>query len=83
MNYEDLEMEPQWKTISMEEYKRLVQLIPDVEKYRNSAEQKEKIIKSKDSQLKELQRSLKRNWINVSHLSDVSISVCSLFYDMF
>lgn len=59
----------------MEEYNRLVQLIPDVEKYRNAAEQKEKIIKSKDSQLKELQRSLKRDWMNVSHLSNVSISV--------
>lgn len=57
----------------MQEYKRLVQLIPHVEKYRHSAEQKEKVIKSKDSQLKELQRNLKRNWINVSHLSDVSI----------
>lgn len=77
-NYEDRELESQWKTISMEEYKRLVQLIPEVAKYRNSSEQKEKIIKSKDSQLKVLQRSLERNWINISNLSDVSISALLL-----
>lgn len=74
-NREDDELESQWKTMSFEEYKKLIKLIPEVEKYRNSAEKKEKIIKSKDSQLKELQKHLKRNWINISHLSAVNISV--------
>lgn len=81
--YEEDQLESEWKTISLEEYKKLVDLIPKVEKYRNDAEKKEKIIKLKDSQLKELQRSLKQNWINVSHLSAVSVAVvfeCNIFF---
>lgn len=72
---EEEELRTQWKTISLEEYKKLVQLIPKMEKYRNAAEQKEKTIKLKDSQLKELHRSLKHNWINVSNLSAVSVAM--------
>lgn len=74
-DFDEDESEIQMKTVSLEEYKRLVQLIPDVEKYRNAAQKKDEIIKLKDAQLKEIQKSLQLNWINVSHLTTVSVLV--------
>lgn len=63
------------KTISLQHYRELMQLIPQVERMKNIIKQKEDVIGSKDSQLKELQRALKFEWktcIRTSHLSIVS-----------
>lgn len=63
------------KTIPLQQYKDLMQLIPQVERMKNSMQRMESVIKSKDSQLEELRQALKRKeemTINTSKLSTVS-----------
>lgn len=68
---EDGEEEPetQNKTISMQEYKNLLELIPKIQKLEKTVEKMSNVIKSKDLSLK-IQR---QSQINVSNLSTVSI----------
>lgn len=70
------ESEQQLITMHLQQYKDLIQLIPQVEKYKKTIEKLQNKIKSKDAQLKDLQRSnqceQKMN-NNLSKLSDVSI----------
>lgn len=70
------EFDMHMKTISLQEYKILMNLIPEVEKLRNSIKMMNSVIQSKDSQLKQQKKSSQRDQvdlINVSHLSEVSI----------
>lgn len=64
------------KIISIQEYKTLMQLIPEVNKLRISIEKMKEVIQSKDSQLKDLRKDhqlVLQNHLNISHLSDVSM----------
>lgn len=71
---DDEEPESQMTTINTEQYKYLMQLIPQVEKLKDVIKQMEKKIKSKDSKLKELQRIHKNGqWVDLTELSNVSI----------
>lgn len=71
---DDDEPESQMTTISTEQYIHLMQLIPQVEKLKDTINQMALKIKSKDSKLKELQRIYKDGkWVNLSKLSNVSI----------
>lgn len=68
------ESEPQAKTLSIQEYKELMQLIPQVEKLKNTVKRMESVIKSKDSKLKTLQSIHKDGkCVDLSKLSNVSI----------
>lgn len=60
-------------TLNLEEYKSFLLVKSQLEKYKKVVKEMETKIKSKDSQIKELQRSIRRGGIHVSHLSDVSI----------
>lgn len=72
-DYDDHEEEHvQMKSISLKEYKILMNLIPEKEKLRNTIRELTSVIESKDLQLKEQQRE-RANYINVSHMSEVSI----------
>lgn len=62
--------------MSLQEYKHLFDLIPQVQMLKNTINEMEKIIESKDSQLKYLQKMHQRKHsecINVSNLSTVSV----------
>lgn len=76
-DHKETEREPKWKTITLEEYKKVLQLIPEIEKYKKIVQKLEKQLQSKDSQLKELQESFQCDSINVSNLSAVSVSSVS------
>lgn len=70
------ESEQQLITMHLQQYKDLIQLIPQVEKYKKTIEKLQNKIKSKDAQLKDLQRSNQSEQKmnnNLSKLSDVSI----------
>lgn len=67
------EFEPQRQILSLEEYKKLIQLIPKSEKYRNAVKKLDKVIKSKDAKIRELEKIQRHDSVNVSHLSVVSI----------
>lgn len=72
---ESFQSQVESKTISMQQYKYFMQLEPQVEKMKNSIRRMECVIKSKDSQIEELRRSLKNEtgmYINASNLSIVS-----------
>lgn len=78
-NDEDEEDDMQMKTISLQEYKTLMNLIPQVQKLENSIRKMSSVIQSKDSQLKnqrEVQQMEQANYINVSNLSAVSTLPC-------
>lgn len=63
------------KTISMQEYKRLMNLIPKEQKLENEIKKLKCIIQMRDSQLKEQSRKLEQaKLVDVSNLSNVSIS---------
>ena len=47
--------------------------VAQLKKYKKAVEEMEIKMESKNAQLEELQRSLRRDWTNVSHLSGVSI----------
>lgn len=73
----------QLKAISSQEYKNLRNLIPRVAKLQDTINKMATVIKSKDSQLEELQRLHRMNLakcINVSNLSAVSIPLASFFF---
>lgn len=67
------ELEMELKVLTLDEYKRIVQLIPLVEKYRNTIKKMENVIKSKNAKIKELEREKLNECINVSKLSAVSV----------
>lgn len=70
------EFETQEKILSFQEYKKLMQLIPEVNKLRNTNNKMAEIIKLRDSQLNDLREvhRLARN-IDLSHLNTVSVSL--------
>lgn len=70
--YVDVECQTQLKTITAEEYKTLMNLIPKVEKLKCAVERMEKAIKTKNAQLKEL-RDEEKKWKKLNNLSTVSI----------
>lgn len=80
----DHESETQWKMMTSEEYKNIVQLIPQMEKYRHSIIQMKNVIESQDIKIKELERIQKYDCVNVSKLSDVSYSILTnfVFFDL-
>lgn len=64
-------------TVSQKEFEDLMKLTPEVQKLKNKINEMAIKIKSKDLQLKNLQQAHKnelQKCINVSHLTDVSIS---------
>lgn len=66
--------QPLLKTISIEEYKNLMQLMIQVKKYEETIEQMGQEIKLKDAQLKCLRNTFEEGQcIKVCHLSNVSI----------
>lgn len=72
------EFETEWKTISLQEYKILMNLIPKVQKLQNTINEMAEKIKSRDSQLEILRQAHRKEQnkcINVSNLSNVSNSV--------
>lgn len=70
---DNIAAESQMKTITLKEYTDIVQLIPQMIKCKDTIKRMEKIIKSKDAQLKQLKSTLDQGkCINVSHLSSVS-----------
>lgn len=71
---EELEL----KTITLQEYKKIMQLIPQVENYKQIVLKLKEKLQSKDSQLKQLENSLQNDWINVVTLS--TVSVLNIFY---
>lgn len=71
---EELEL----KTITLQEYKKIMQLIPQVENYKQIVLKLKEKLQSKDSQLKQLENSLQNDWINVVTLSTVSL--LNIFY---
>lgn len=74
---EDDEEDMQMRTISLQEYKILMDLMVQVKKQQNSIEKMTSELKSKDKQLKEHQQAHQKEQakcINVSNLSAVSIS---------
>lgn len=73
-NREELEL----KTITLQEYKKIMQLIPQVENYKQIVLKLKEKLQSKDSQLKQLENSLQNDWINVVTLS--TVSVLNIFY---
>lgn len=73
-NSEELEL----KTITLQEYKKIMQLIPQVENYKQIVLKLKEKLQSKDSQLKQLETALQNDWINVATLSIVS--VLNIFY---
>lgn len=77
-SYEDNEKELDLKTISLEEYKMLMNLIPEVEKLRNSIKKITTVIQLKDQQLKKQRQAYQTEQtksLNVSHLSSVSLYI--------
>lgn len=71
---EKVETEPNLKTITIEEYKNLMQLMLQVKKNEETIKKMEEIIKLKDAQLKNLRSTLEEGQsIQVCHLSNVSI----------
>lgn len=73
---ESSQIQNEMKTIPLQEYKDLVQLIPTVEKLKSVIKKLESVIKSKDSKLQELMRAHvidRKKYINISNLSIVSI----------
>lgn len=65
---------PQLKTITLEEYGKLMQLIPEVEKLKNVIRRMENVIKSKDQKMNHLQKthqSEQKMNLNLSSLSNV------------
>lgn len=67
------ESETQGRTMSVQQYNQLMQLIPLTEKLKNTIKRMEEAIKSKDSKLKELQKNQKdTTWLDLSKLSTVS-----------
>lgn len=74
--HEEEELDDQMKTISMQEYKILMNLIPEVAKLRDQISKMTTEIQSKDSQINELQfihQTDLSNHINVSLLTTVRI----------
>lgn len=68
----DIDDGTQFKTITVEEYKKLMDLIPKVEKFKFIVQRMEKDIETKNAELQNL-RSEKKKWKNLEHLSTVSI----------
>lgn len=65
----------QFKTITIEEYKKLMQLMLQVKKHEDTIKQMEEKIRLKDVQIKKLRISLdEKQCIRVGHLSNVSKS---------
>lgn len=73
-NHEE-ELDGQMRTISLKEYKVLMNLIPEVEKLRNTIKNLKHQIELRDAELKEeqLRQIEKAKYLNVSHCSAVSI----------
>lgn len=70
---EEVASEPQLKTITIEEYKKLMELMLKVNKYEETIKKMEDKIKLKDVQIKTLRDTLEtKQCIRVGHLSDVS-----------
>lgn len=72
----DEEFDMQVKTIPLHEYNILMDLIPEVEKLRNTVKKLTVVIEMKDSKLKEqeqLHKAELAKCINISHFSAVSI----------
>lgn len=73
---ESSQIQNELKTIPLQEYKDLVQLIPKLEKLKCVNKKLESVIKSKDMKLQELMKAHvidRKKYMNISHLSIVSI----------
>lgn len=69
------------KTMSIQEYKKLMNLIPKQQKLENDIKKFKCIIQSRDLQLEEQSKKLKQaKFVDVSNLSTVSISWKYLFH---
>lgn len=66
---------PQMKTITLEQYKVLMQLIPKVRKYEDDIRRLDNLIESKDAQMEELRNCYQRGkkWIDISQLTTVNM----------
>lgn len=74
------ESDLQLKTITMGEYRKLLQLMVDAEKYKGVVRKMEDDIKSKDSKIKNLQATIEskeRFQLSLSQLTDV---ICFRFF---
>lgn len=74
------ESDPQFKTITLGEYRKLLQLMVDAEKYKGVVRKMEDEIKSKDLKIKNLQETIEskeRFQLNLSQLTDV---ICFRFF---
>lgn len=69
----ELELESEYRMLTSEVYTKLMQLIPQNEKYRHAIQKMEMVIKSKDAKIDELKRKQQRDCVDISHLSDVSV----------
>lgn len=65
-------------TLELKEYNTMLQAASQLERYKEIVQVMATKIKSTDLKLRELQRRLEHDCINVSHLSEVS--VCAGFY---
>lgn len=81
---EECNLELQLKTISMQEYKHLKQMIPQVQRLQNTIKIMADKIKSKDKQLNTIEiahrRALKK-YSDTSHLSAVSSSSVAFLHE--
>lgn len=65
-------------TITLEEYRKLMQLIPEVERQKNVIRRMADVIKSKDQKINQLQKThqseekLKLNWSSLSNVNKYS-----------
>lgn len=78
--YSPDESDLQLKTITMGEYRKLLQLMVDGEKYKGVVRKMEDDIKSKDLKIKNLQETIEskeRFQLNLSQLTDV---ICFRFF---
>lgn len=71
------ETESEMRSMTLQKYKELVQLIPQMEKYRNIAGRLEKIIKGKNSEIKFLRSELQKSK-NFSNMSIVRYYMMSI-----
>lgn len=69
---EESDFETQWKTIPLQEYEVLMQLIPQVQKLQSTIKVMADKIKFRDSLLKSIKKS-SANYMNISKLSTVSL----------
>lgn len=67
----------QTKTISLTEYKELIQLIPQTEKLKNTIRVMENVIRKKDRLLREMNKTQQSLLKNVNHSSSLS-AVCDI-----